>query len=69
MSYYLYVCFLFFIIILFSYINSLPNTESFTSKIRETVRPVIRNTRIISEGFYDKTTSKISNLFRKFGII
>jgi hypothetical protein len=43
--------------------------EHFTPKIREMYRPIVRNTRILSEGFYNKTSSNISNLFRKFGIM
>ncbi len=45
------------------------NTENFTPKIRELYRPYVRDARIISEGFYEKNKSDISNLFRKFGIL
>jgi len=69
MKYILYICFLILIIILFSYVNSLHNVENFTPKIRELYRPIVRNTRIVGEGFYNKTSSNISNLFRKFGIM
>ena len=47
----------------------LDNTENFTPKMREMYRPYIRDARIISEGFYEKNKSDISNLFRKFGIM
>jgi hypothetical protein len=69
MKHLIYNCILFFIIIIFAYINSLDYVESFTPKIKEMYRPYVRNARIISEGFYNKTNSNISNLFRKFGIM
>jgi hypothetical protein len=65
----IYNCFLFLIIIIFAYINSLHTVESFTPKIKEIYRPYVRNARVIGEGFYNKYTSDISNLFRKFGIM
>jgi dolichol kinase len=37
--------------------------------IKEHYRPIERNIRMTYEGFYDKTSTDISNLFRKFGII
>ena len=44
--------------------------EPFVPKIvKETYRPVARNIRMTYEGFYDKTSTDISNLFRKFGIL
>jgi hypothetical protein len=44
--------------------------ESFMPKIiKETYRPIERNIRKTYEGFYDKTSTDISNLFRKFGIL
>ncbi len=43
--------------------------EAFTPKFREMYRPYVRDARIISEGFYEKNKSDISNLFRKFGIM
>jgi hypothetical protein len=43
--------------------------ESFTPKIRELYRPYIRNTRIMSEGFYNIHKNRAINLFRKFGIM
>ncbi len=44
--------------------------ETFLPKIvKETYRPIERNIRKSYEGFYDKTSTDISNLFRKFGIL
>jgi len=44
--------------------------ETFIPKIvKETYRPIERNIRKTYEGFYDKTSTDISNLFRKFGIL
>jgi hypothetical protein len=44
--------------------------EQFVPKIiKESYRPVARNIRMTYEGFYDKTSTDISNLFRKFGIL
>ena len=65
----IYNCFLFLIIVIFAYINSLHTVESFTPKIKEIYRPYVRNARIIGEGFYNKSNTNISNLFRKFGIM
>jgi hypothetical protein len=38
-------------------------------KIKEMYRPYVRDARVIGEGFYNNSTSDISNLFRKFGIM
>jgi hypothetical protein len=65
----IYNCFLFLIIVTFAYINSLHDVEEFTPRIKEMYRPYVRNARIIGEGFYNKSNSNISNLFRKFGIM
>ena len=69
MKHLIYNCFLFLFIVIFAYINSLHTVESFTPKIKEIYRPYVRNARIIGEGFYNKSNSNISNLFRKFGIM
>ena len=69
MKHLIYNFFLILIIIIFAYVNSLQSVENFTPAIRELYRPIIRNARVTSEGFYNKTTSNISNLFRKFGIM
>ena len=49
--------------------NSLQDKEPFTPAINSIYRPIIRSTRMLSEGFYNKSTSNISNLFRRFGIL
>jgi hypothetical protein len=73
MKYLIYYCMFFCIVLLFAYINTnqaiIQQKEAFTPKIRELYRPYIRNARIISEGFYEKHSTNISNLFRKFGIM
>jgi len=69
MNHLIYNCLLFLIVIIFAYVNSLHSVEHFTPAIREIYRPIVRNSRIVGEGFYNKTTSNISNLFRKFGIM
>lgn len=38
-------------------------------KVKEFYRPISRNIRINYEGFYNKSSINISNLFRKFGIL
>ena len=44
--------------------------ETFVPKmVRETYRPIARNIRMSYEGFYNHSSTDISNLFRKFGII
>ena len=44
--------------------------EAFVPKIvKETYRPIERNIRRNFEGFYDKSSTDISNLFRKFGLL
>jgi len=37
--------------------------------VKNTYRPIERNIRKRIEGFYDKSSTNISNLFRKFGIL
>ena len=69
MKHIIYSFFLFSIVLFFSYINSLHSVENFTPKIREMYRPIIRNTRLVTEKFYNKNATDISNLFRKFSII
>ena len=69
MNYLIFNCILIIVIIIFAYFNSLQSIENFTPKIREFYRPIFRNTRVYGEGIYNKTTSNISNLFRKFGIM
>ena len=69
MKHIVYICFLMLIVIFFAYVNSMHSVEPFTPNIRELYRPIIRNTRLISEGFYNNTTSSVSNLLRKLKII
>jgi high-affinity Fe2+/Pb2+ permease len=58
------------LIILYSAFKKTSYTESFIPKIiKESYRPIERNIRKTYEGFYGKTSTDISNLFRKFGII
>ena len=62
------IIFIIFIIYLMDF--DLKNiNEGFTPKIRAFYRPIVRKTRIVGEGFYNKTSSKMNNLFRKFGIM
>jgi hypothetical protein len=65
----LYAFFLLVIITVFAYFNSLRDVEQFTPGVRAFYRPIVRRTRIVGEGFYNKTSTDISNLFRKFGIM
>lgn len=65
----MYICFMILIILTFSYYNSLHHVDGFTPRFRGFYRPILRNTRIIGEGFYNKASSNISNLFRKMGIM
>lgn len=70
MKYWIYNFILIIIIIVFAYNNSLNIiTEDFTPKMREMYRPVIRNARLGAEGFYNKHSSNMSNLFRRFGLM
>jgi hypothetical protein len=73
MKYLIYNCFFIVIILFFAYINTKQEKEkekeAFIPGIKGFIRPHIRNARNFSEGFYQKHTSDISNLFRKFGIM
>lgn len=48
--------------------ESLESLESFTPGIRQAYRPYVRRTRILSEGFYDKSENHVLKLFRKFDL-
>ncbi len=62
--------FLLLLLILGSAFSKRNYNEAFVPKIvKETYRPLERNVRKNFEGFYDKSSTDISNLFRKFGII
>jgi ATP/ADP translocase len=70
MKYWIYNFILIIVIFVISYNSSLNIvTEDFTPKIREMYRPVVRNARLGAEGFYNKHSSNISNLFRRFGLM
>ena len=75
MKYLIYNCILIVIIIIiaFAYKNSFNNSnmliENFTPKLREMYRPIVRNARLGAEGFYNKHSSNMSNLFRRFGLM
>ena len=70
MKYWIYNFILIIIIIAFAYNNSHNNiTENFTPKMKEIYRPILRNARLGAEGFYNKHSSNMSNLFRRFGLM
>lgn len=78
MKFFVYNCFFLLIVLVFAYVNTMLShisdtkedvAEPFTPRIREFYRPYTRNVRLVSEGFYNKHTSTLSNLFRKFGIM
>jgi len=69
MKYILYNLLFFIVVLIFAYINTPTSVEHFTPGIKQLYRPFVRKTRIIGEGFYNNSTSKISNLFRKVGIM
>jgi len=48
--------------------NNKDSLESFTPGIRQAYRPYVRQTRILSEGFYDKSENHVLKLFRKFDL-
>lgn len=66
-----YLIFFLIALIIFCYVFSkITYQETFIPKIvKEKYRPIERNARILYEGFYDKASTDISNLFRKFGIL
>jgi hypothetical protein len=70
MKYWIYNFILLIVIFVISYNSSLNIvTEDFTPKIREIYRPIARNARLGAEGFYNKHSSNMSNLFRRFGLM
>jgi hypothetical protein len=67
---YIYIL-LIFIILYFSYHNSLENTinkEQFTPYFRRLYRPHLRNARLYTEGMYNKTNEYMSRFLRKTGL-
>ena len=71
MKYWIYNFILLLIIVTFAYNNSInaATVENFTPKLREFYRPIVRNARLGAEGFYNKHSSNMSNLFRRFGLM
>ena len=70
MKYWIYNFILLILIITLAYNSFLMSvTEEFTPKMREIYRPVVRNARLGAEGFYNKHSSNMSNLFRRFGLM
>ena len=63
---YAFLILFFLFIILFS---TYKNEEGFTPSIREMYRPHFRNTRMLYEGFYNKTKQNLNNVFRKIGLM
>ena len=65
------ILFLILIIILTSMVLSKNvNQEAFIPrKVKEIYRPIARNIRINYEGFYNKSSTNISNILRKIGIL
>jgi len=57
------------IIIFMSFMERVYYEPFVPKKIKEIYRPLERNIRMSYEGFYDKSSTNISNLFRKFGIL
>ena len=61
---------LFVTILIYCALSENTYQESFVPKIlKEAYRPIERNIRRNVEGFYDKSSTNVSNLFRKFGIM
>lgn len=65
---------LFLITILFVYLYFKNNNDSYQEAfipkiVKETYRPIARNMRMTYEGFYNQSSTDISNIFRKFGLI
>jgi len=69
MNKFIYILLLIVIILLLLFVNN-SYQESFVPKgIKKAYRPIERNIRTKYEGFYNKTSTNVSNLFRKFGIL
>jgi hypothetical protein len=66
----IFLCLLLSFIIITSFVKNTFYKEPFVPKIiKEKYRPLNRQIRKQVEGFYDKTTTSVSNLFRKNGIL
>ena len=61
---------LFVTILIYCALSENTYQEAFVPKILNVAyRPIERNIRRNVEGFYDKSSTNVSNLFRKFGIM
>lgn len=70
MNTFLHLFLLFIILVSCCIFSPNNNRESFVpKKVKEMYRPLARNFRISYEGFYDKSSLDLSNLFRKVKII
>jgi len=75
MNKFIYNLIIFYIIIvaficLYNFLYENEYQEPFVPRrLKEIYRPFHRNIRMNYEGFYNKSSSHISNLFRKFGIL
>ena len=49
-------------------LHPIESLESFTPGIRQAYRPYVRQTRILSEGFYGASENHVLKLFRKFDL-
>jgi hypothetical protein len=56
------------ILIIMSFTSYVYHEPFVPRKIREIYRPISRNVRNNYQGFYDKSSTHISNFFRKSGI-
>lgn len=66
----LFIIIFVYIILFNAYINNTYYQEGFVpKKMKEFYRPVARNVRVQYEGFYNKSSTSISNFLRKFGIL
>ena len=76
MKYFLYIFFLILIILFFAYINS-KSKEPFIAKMNELYyRPIVRNSRLTIEGFYEKMSQQVNSnnrymnkIFANLGVV
>ena len=66
---YIFVIVISLIIIFTSAAKNRVNEPFVPKNLKQVYRPLERNIRTRYEGFYNKTSTNISNLFRKFGIL
>jgi hypothetical protein len=60
---------LLFIILYYTFYQPVYKEAFVPKQIKEIYRPIARNVRINYEGFYNKSSTSVSNFFRKFGIL